>query len=266
MSLLTMRLLQHNTSLFDAKVVKALPSGAAGCDVGRAAAGFHLDFGQNSSSGRDGDSEGDLKKYNTAFSINDEIMDPANVTLFTGGIEMNWTVSAEPDLPIRGVLLRVQPKDPNAEFTLTGDVNLQPARFCLSQQGNVEGITHRSRVKKQFVSGTMRFDNDGAVRIDLTVVYMNGRVAPENLSIFAHNVFTLNIQNSPPFVPVPVPVATPPTASPVEDRCMTNTCSAFLGLQGRLYNRLRHGQCRERCSMFGFFVSTSFGWQCGRCF
>lgn len=254
------------TSRFGVTVVEALPSGAAGCAGGAAASvGFHTDYGPGSESGRVGDT-GVLSAFNTTLYINDQIMDPANVTIFRGGRVMNWTVTAEPDLPIRGVLFRVSSKNLDAEFTLTGDANLQPAAVCLAESGNVEGITHRTRVEKLNVSGTMRVDTNGLLDIDLTVVYMNGRVAPGDLSLYAYSGFEIDIRNSPPIVPAPVPVAPPPTASPVEDRCATNTCTARFGLPGRLHNRFRGGQCRERCSAVSFFVSSLFGWQCGGCF
>ena len=246
----------------------ALPSGAAGCVGGGAASdyGFHRNFGPNSTSKRLGDT-GTLAKFNTTLFIQNETMTTTNVTLVPGSRVIDWLVTAGEDLPIRGILLRVQPKGSTVPFTLSGDPNLQRATICDTQTGNVEGITHRTRVNKFNASGTMRFDQNGLVNIDLTVVYMNGRVAPGDLSIYAHSGFQIDVQNSTPIVPVPVPVAPPPTASPVEDLCATNTCpDGFLGMPGRLFNRFRGGKCRERCSSFSFLTPSFAGWRCGACF
>ena len=247
--------------------VSALPSGAAGCAGGGAASlGFHLDYGPDSDSGRLGDT-GTLVEFNTTLFIQNETMTTTNVTLVPGSRVLDWLVTAGEDLPIRGILLRVQPKGATVPFTLSGDPNLQRATICDTQTGNVEGITHRTRVTKLNASGTMRFDQNGLVNIDLTVVYMNGRVAPGDLSIYAHSGFQIDVQNSTPIVPVPVPVAPPPTASPVEDLCATNTCpDGFLGMPGRLFNRFRGGKCRERCSSFSFLTPSFAGWRCGACF
>ena len=251
---------------FGVTVVQALPSGAAGCVCcGAAAFGFHLDYGPTLTSGRVGDT-GSLAEFNTTLYIDDDIMSPNNITILDGGKQFSWVVTSGPDLPIRGVLMRVQPVSDTAEFTLTGDANLHTATACFSEKGNVEGITHRTRVRKQNATGTMRFDNDGLVDIDLTVVYMNGRVAPGDLSLYAYSGFQVQVKNSPPIVPVPVPVAAPPTASPVEDRCATNACKAIFGLSGKKYNRFRGGQCRERCAPFNFLALSLFGWKCGGCF
>jgi hypothetical protein len=253
-------------SQFGVTVVQALPSGAAGCAGGTAAAfGFHQDYGPGSTSGRVGD-VGTLAEFNTTFTIEDIPMVTSNITVFRGGRELKWVVVPDPDLPLRGILLRVQPLDADTEFTLTGDSNLKEATVCFAENGNVEGITHQTRVLKNRAEGTMRFDNNGIVNIDMTIVYLNGRIAPGDLSVYAYTGYIIEIRNTPAISPVPAPVAPPPTNSPVENRCATNTCRAGLGLSGRLYNRFRGGQCRERCAAFSFFALSLFGWQCGGCF
>jgi hypothetical protein len=267
LSLLIVLLIQQpfRTNYF--VVVEALPSGAAGCTCCAAAAlGFHTDYGVGSTSGRRGDF-GPLAEFNTTVIIHNRTMVPGNLTVFNGGVELSWMVKTGPDLPLRGVLFRVQPKKTTVDFTLTGDPNLQSSLLCLSEPGNVEGITHRTRVQKQNASGSMRFDQNGLVSIDVTVVYANGRVAPGDLSLYAYSNFELDIQNSPPVASAPTTPIPPPTKSPFEDRCVTNPCKKFFNLfNGRLYNRFRGGRCEERCSIINFFVLPQFGWNCGGCF
>jgi hypothetical protein len=248
-------------------VVDALPTGAAGCTCCAAAAlGFHTDYGVGSPSGRRGDF-GPLAQFNTTLTIHNQTMVPGNVTIFNGGVELNWIVSTGPNLPLRGVLVRVQPKKDTVDFTLTGDANLQSSILCLSEPGNVEGITHRSRILKQNASGTMRFDQDGIVSIDLTVVFANGRVTPGDLSLYAYSNFEIDIRNSPPVPAAPTTPIPPPTKAPFEDRCVTNKCKKVFNLfTGRLYNRFRGGRCEERCSLINFFTLPQFGWNCGGCF
>jgi hypothetical protein len=246
-------------------LVNGLPSGAAGCDCcSSAALGFHTDYGPTSASGRTGRSS-QLSTFNTIFTIQNMTMVPGMSTQFPGGVELNWTVQATAELPFRGILVRVEPTQPFVDFTVTGDANLWEARSCFAQTGNVEGITHRSRIQKQNATGTFRFDRNGPVSIDVNVVYSNGRVAPGNTSVYAYNGFSVMIVNSPPVAPVaPVVVPTAPLPAP-PDVCTTNQCGSFLGIQKRRYNKFFLGTCHTKCSL-PFFAFEFLGWRCGGCF
>jgi hypothetical protein len=248
--------------------VRGLPSGAAGCDCCAAAAfGFHLDFGPGSNSGRTGQ-RGRLSLFQITLTINNVTMVPNTRTTFPGGVDLNWTVTALNDtLPFRGILLRAQPTILTVPFTLTGDSNLWDAQACFSQVGNVEGITHRTRVQKRNASGTMRFDKDGPVLIDLTIVLSNGRVAPGDTSVYGYDGFELAITGSPPIAPsppAPVPFVAP--IPPPVNLCTTNTCSSLLGIPGRLYNKFSKGKCKQKCTPLPLLAPEFLGWRCGGCF
>ena len=268
MSLLWLILLLPLCIILPSVVVEALPSGAAGCDCcGPAAQGFHTDFGPGSDSGRAGQ-RGKLSVFQTILVIDNVTMVPNTKTTFPGGVDLNWTVIAlNETLPFRGILLRVQPTSAFAPFTLTGADNLWEAQACLSQTGNVAGITHRDRSQKPNATGTMRFDANGPVLVDLTIVYSNGRVAPGDTSVYGHDSFELAITGAPPIAPVaPVPVPVAPVPTPV-DQCAINVCATqFFGFSGRLYNKFDNGRCQERCVLASALAPSFRGWRCGPCF
>jgi hypothetical protein len=198
-------------------------TGSPVCPGGVAAVGGdHLDFGPGSPSGRAG-SSGSLSDGATVFSIDDTTMQPGTPASFPVGTDLTWQVQAF-QVAYKGLLVRVQADDGNA-FTLTSNSpDIVTAAPCDLEAGNVLGVGHNSPVDKDVRTGVMRFDSTGAVTIDITVVYVNGRVPPNNLSIFAYSGYAIDIvANAPVTPPAEAPTAVPvlvptnaPAVAPVE--------------------------------------------------
>lgn len=137
--------------------------------------GSHLDFGEGSTSGRQG-AGGDLTSANTVFKVNGVAIDPdsSDVLVFPIGEDVTWEVEAL-ELDFRGILVRLEaPSGVDTTAVLSGDgADLQPATICI---GPVVGITHNSNSDKTSATGTFRFDEAVSdVVIDLTTVYRNGQ-------------------------------------------------------------------------------------------
>jgi hypothetical protein len=191
-------------------------NGSPVCPEGVAAVGGdHLDFGPGSLSGRAG-SSGSLSDGATVFSIDGTTMEPGAPSSFPVATDLTWQVQAF-QVAYKGLLVRVQADDGNS-FTLTSNSpDIATAAPCDLEVGNVIGVGHNSPVNKDVRTGVMRFDSTGAVTIDITVVYVNGRVPPNNLSIFAYSGYAIDIVanvpvNPPAGAPIAVPVAIPTNA------------------------------------------------------
>ena len=198
----------------------AFPFGAGGCAGGAAAVGgFHLDFGDGSASGRQG-STGTLLDGGTALIINDIIMEQGVTVTFPTGIDLVWSVQAF-TIDYRGLLVRLEaPADVDLSGAITGaGTELQVADICTGQTGNVVGITHTSNSDKGTTGGIVRFDvPTTGVTFDVTAVYRNGNVAPDNFSIYAYSGFTANFEGAAPVAPAPVLVPVPVTTPPFPER------------------------------------------------
>ena len=198
----------------------ALPSGAAGCAGGAAAVGgSHLDFGPGSTSGREGNS-GTLADGATILTIGGMQMEEGVTATFPTEIDLPWEVQGF-QIDYRGLLVRLEaPTGVNLSGAITGEgAELQVAYTCIGQEGNVVGITHTSNSDKGVTGGIVRFDvPTTGVTFDVTAVYRNGNVAPDNFSIYAYSGFTANFEGAAPVAPAPVLVPVPVTTPPFPER------------------------------------------------
>ena len=100
-----------------------------------------------------------------------EIMGEGNVTLPIG-MDLQWSVTSENKL-IKGILLRV---GGGSDFDGTGALsseedNLSDATTC---QAPAAGIGHTAELDTMVVVGTIRFDVEADVDVDITLVFENG--------------------------------------------------------------------------------------------
>jgi hypothetical protein len=252
-------------SSFVMEQVSSLPSGAAGCAKGSPAVqGFHLDYGPGSTSLREGLS-GSLLQLGTVVLLNNATIDPAAPPTFSTGTNITWSIVNTGNISLRGILFRVEA--PSPFFTVFGDgPNLQDARACDSQSGNVIGVTHRDRSDKNFVSGVMRFDAPTTVTLDVNTVYRNGRVAPGNTSYYAYNAYKFTV-TGPKAPTTPIIVAAPTKAPAPPARCDTNGCTSLLfGYKGQIMKFQVGGLCLARCTRSSLVgLRQISGWKCGTC-
>jgi hypothetical protein len=250
-------------------VVHALPSGAAGCAKSvRAVEGFHLNYGPEKDSRREG-AEGPLDMFNTMVLLNGV---PVNVSAaatltFATGTEVNWTIdNTAGNISMRGILFRVD--FTSADFVVSSNDlgKTQISRFCQRERGNVTGITHVDRSDKSAVSGLMRFDAPGTVTIDVTIVYRNGRVAPGNSSYFAYNGFAVTVTGPPSPTTPRAPAAPAPTTPTAVPSCDVNGCTSLYGYKGHIMKRQRKGLCLAKCMRpWTVPLRKLVGWRCGTC-
>lgn len=200
---------------------QAFSTGVGSCPKGvSGAGGDHLDFGPGSPSGREG-SSGSLSDGATVLTIADTVMVPGTEVSFPVNTDLVWSVEAF-EVSFRGILMRAEGEESNT-FTLTADNPLLVnAVVCAGEPGNIIGINHSEPSDKVIETGILRFDATGPVTLDITVVYRNGRVEPNNVSSYAFSAYTFNIVAAAPTPvtePAPAPVSVPvetPVEVPVE--------------------------------------------------
>lgn len=197
-----------SVSAFLISPVTAFSTFAGGC-VGGAAAIDPVSHGFGGTTGKTGEIEA-LSSRGTTFTING--VEISGGETFPVGTDLDFFLETTDAYGMRGILVRVESS--GSTYTLEGTTGLFPSSLCAGD--NVQGVTHNDALPKTTAAGSMRFDAAGSVEVDVTIVYRNFVVAPDNVSINGYDRFTLNIQAEPATV-APTPVDPPPVApTPVE--------------------------------------------------
>jgi hypothetical protein len=204
------------------RTARGFPSGAGGCEGGRAAVGgSHLEEGGGGGGGK-GYVTGPLSDGRLDFLLNNRVADAdAPFVQAFAGERYDVTVITVPDTGafFRGALIRVEgaaaADAATTFFTLQAGVNAQGAGVCDEQPGDVVGITHTDNEAKTQLGGTLTFDATGEATVDVTVVVSNNATD----SIYYYSGFTLSVvapDEPQPVAPAASPAPNDAAPAPVE--------------------------------------------------
>ena len=165
---------------------------------------------------------GSLKDGGNALKVNGVILDPEAVSpivIGPSGQDYELELVSLDNVPFRGVLIRIESENKNAEFTLIPDESnplVKPADVCMLP---VQGITHSSSVFKTSAIGTLVTGAPSAIyQVDVTVVDYNNS---NDGSQYWYSQFFLQVEGPPTAAPTNTPTTQPteittqpPTSAP----------------------------------------------------